>query len=303
MNLLYLQQTQKAASMNIIWPYDPFLRDIKLDKIGNDLLKNFFANDKLELVYVASKSEIQLSYSYNIPDKYRFSLYPKNLIKKQLMKLNINHAKIKIIESGNLSTTKMASELAIYAKEKKADLVLLPTNSKKTIPKFIFGSFAESFLHLSKTDTLVYHQKNSYLNQKPKKILYAHDFSAMGKKGLLKAVNYAKKWDAKLIVLHIPIPLMGQTDEEFSFLEENNLNKCEQMLTKMNIKFEVLNLLNDFMNDESTIAEIILKFAVKHKADLLAMTTQASKLEKILGGSICRQVLRESSKPVLIFKT
>lgn len=289
--------------MKILWPYEPFSRDSKLDKIGKDIILNYFSNDSVEAVYISSRAEIELTNAFNIPLRYRFSLFPKNLIKKQLDKLNLKNLKIKVIESNFLSTSKITNELVGYAQEKKADLILLASNSKKTIPKFIFGSFAETLIHLSLTDVLVYHQKNVYLNKKPKKMIYAHDFTVKGNKGLLKAVEYAQKWDATLFVLHVPIPVPELSDEEFLFSVEHNIKKCDQLLSKMKIKFKIMNLLEDYSIDELSIDEIILLFARKNKIDLIAMSTQANNLKIVLGGSIARKVLRKSTKPVLIFKT
>ncbi len=289
--------------MKILWPYEPFSRDGKLDKIGKEIILNYFSNDSVEAVYISSHAEIELTNAFNIPIRYRFSLFPKNLIKKQLDKLNLKNLKIKVIESNFLSTSKMTNELVNYAQEKKADLILLASNSKKTIPKFIFGSFAETLLHLSHTDVLIYHQKNAYLNKKPEKIIYAHDFTLKGYKGLLKAIEYAQKWDATLFVLHVPIPAPELSDEDFLFSIENNLKKCDQLLSKMKIKFKIMNLLEDYSIDELSIDEVILLFARKNKIDLIAMSTQANNLKIVLGGSIARKVLRKSTKPILIFKT
>ena len=288
--------------MNILWPYDPFLRDAKLDKIGKDILLNFFPNDKIEAVYVASEAEVELSYAYNIPERYQFNLYPRNLIEKQLLKLKLKNTKVKVLKSDFISTSKMTGDLITYAKNSKTDLVVLASNAKKDIPKFIFGSFAETFLHLSKTDTLVFNQKSSFLDQRPKKILYAHDFTLRGSKGLLKAAAYAQKWDATLYVHHLPVQVPELTDEDFVFSLENNLRKCEHLLQKMKVKFVIKNLIDDLTRDDYTVAESILHYAVKNRIDIITMTTQASKLERVLGGSVSRQVLRESKKPVLIFK-
>lgn len=272
--------------MNIIWPYDPFSRDVKLDKMGREIILNYFFNDTIEAVYVASPSQI-----------------PKRLIQKQLAKLNLKNVKIKIIEFKFLSTTKMVNKLVNYAKETKVDIILLASNNKKTIPKFIFGSFAETCMHLSLTDVLVYHQKTICLNKKPKKILYAHDLTNKGNKGLLRAVTYAQKWQANLFVLHVPTPNIEISDEEFVFSMDQKLKTCEQLLQKMEIKYTIVNLLEDISIDDLYVDEIILNFAQKNKIDLIALTTQANNLKILLGGSITRQVLRKSKKPILVFKT
>jgi nucleotide-binding universal stress UspA family protein len=254
---------------------------------------------------MASHTQVELTNAFNISENLRFSLYPKSIIKKQLAKLNLKKINIKIIESKTISLTKMVTEFVKYSELQKVDLILLASNSKKKFPNFIFGSFAETVMHLSNLDLLIYSQNLKDKNQMPKRVLYANDFSLKGRKGILKAAIYAHKWKAKLYVIHVPRPEpeLDLTDEEFEFSIDQNFKKCEQLLQKLKMTFELVNVLPDISIDELSIDEIIIRFANKNKIDLIAMTTQAKNLKVLLGGSITRKVLRRSKYPVLILKT
>lgn len=283
--------------MKVIWAYNPFFENQKLNIIGSEIIKNYFTADSVEVDYISSNSESELAYAYNISLQYRYTLYPKKIIKSQLQKLKLKNLKIEVIPSMTLSLTKAVTALVKHSKDLNADLIMMATNSKKTLPVFIFGSFAETLIHLSSSDLLTYHQKTKFLSKCPKKIIYAHDYTSKGTLGLLKIITYAKKWDATLHVVHIPMPEPAETDEEYIQNVEHKTKKAELLLQKSKIKYEILNLF-----DDSQIDQILLNWAKKKKMDLIAMTAQSSKLQVLLGGSVTRKVLRKAKKPVLVLK-
>lgn len=283
--------------MNIIWAYNPFLTNNKLNIAGSEILKNYFTDDVIEVDYISSNLEIELAYAFNIASKYRYTLYPKNIIKKQLQSLKLSKSKIEVIPSMSLSLTKAVGELITHSKKINIDLILLAANSKKTLPIFTLGSFAETLIHLSPIDLLMYHQKTKFNSKFPKKILYAYDYTPKGLLGLFKAINYAKKWSATLFVVHIPMPEPDQSDEEYNQDVEYKDKKTEKILQKAAIKFQIVTLFDDYPIDQT-----ILEQAKKLKVDVIALTAKSNRFQVLLGGSVTRKVLRDAKNPVLILK-
>lgn len=284
--------------MNIIWTYNPFQQNEKLNLLGKEILKNYFGkSDSCEAVYIASNAEVELTTAFNINENLRFTLYPKGIIKKQLKELAFSKLKLTVLSLRSISLTAAVNELVNYAKKSKTDLIVLPTNNKKTLPAFVFGSFAETLTHLSSSHLLIYHQKTKFISEAPKKILYAHDFSEKGKAGLLETINFAKKWNALLTVVHITYKLPDISDEEFEINLDRQIKKIDQLLMKENIKHSIVTI-----NEKTPVDQLLLEVARKEKSDLIAITAQSNKLQVLLGGSVSRKVLRGAIIPVLVLK-
>jgi nucleotide-binding universal stress UspA family protein len=284
--------------MNIIWTYNPFQQNDKLNLLGKEILTHYFGkSDSAEAVYIASNAEVELTTAFNIDEGLRFSLYPKGIIKKQLKELAFSKLKLTVLPLRSISLTVAVNELVNYAKKSKTDLIVLPTNNKKTLPAFVLGSFAETLTHLSSSHLLIYHQKTRFISQAPKKILYAHDFSEKGKAGLLESIIFAKKWNAILTVVHIKYKSSDITDEEFEINLDRQTKKIVQLLTKENVKHSIVTI-----NDQGPVDQLILQAAKKEKTDLIAITAQSNKLQVLLGGSVSRKVLRGANIPILVLK-
>ncbi len=292
--------------MKIIWTFDPFEKNKQLRLFGKKLLLNLFSNsDKIEAVYVASHSEIGLTTAFDIPKKNRFTTYPKKLIRSQLNALNLKKVIAKVLPELSISLSASVKNLASYALSSKADLIIASTHGKVGLPRFVFGSFAESLAHTSETDLLLYNQKTKLNKTPPKKIVYAHDFSRKGADGLLKIVDYASKWNASITIVHIPEPsysisFQGPDEEADSYRAyvTDVAMHIEQSLKRKGIECKIVIEPNWKKSD----AELILNAATKANADLIAVTAKSGKMALLLGGSVTRNVMRKSTIPTLVLK-
>lgn len=284
--------------MKIIWTFNPFEKNAELHQLGAKVINGWFnKKDLIEVVYVASNKEVELSTAYNIPFQKRYSTYPKKLIAENLKKLVISTKKITIFFDKSLSLSSAVGMIVDYSKKWNIDLIIIASNSKKKLPRVIFGSFAETIVHISKCDLLIYHQKTKVKSLPPKNITYAHDFSNKGEIGLVRLMDYIKKWDSFLTVVHVPIPEPEVELHDFKISTEINRKKIEKILidNKINFKFIVEYKI-------LPISETVIHSAKKNDCDLIAVSAQANKLSAFLGGSITRQVLRESHLPTLVLK-
>jgi nucleotide-binding universal stress UspA family protein len=235
--------------------------------------------------------------AYNIPPKDRYTIYPNKLIKALVKKLDLKGLKIEVLVEKSLSLTKLINKIVIFSKKNKSDLILIATKSKVKFPGIVLGSFAETMIHLSICDLIIFREMTNSDFEVPNKILYAFDFSPKGRAGLERAILYSKKWNSKLIIVHVPIPEIGIPTDTF----EITTNKAIENLKKFLIKEKVENeIFVDYENAEVT--DKILKIAKLTNADIIAVAAQANKLKALLGGSVTRKVIRESLQPVLVFK-
>jgi nucleotide-binding universal stress UspA family protein len=284
--------------MKILWTFDPFDKNTELNNLGKDILSKYFGKkDSLEIVYVASNAQAELATAYNIPIEKRYSDYPKKLIKEQLKKLSLKKIKIEVLSEKSLSLTSTVKKVVDYTKKNKTDLIVIASNSKKLLPRFVLGSFAETIVHLSACDLLIYHQKTKFKSKAPANIVYAHDFSIKGSSGLEKVVEYAKKWNSVLTIVHVPVPEAGIDFHEFQEITQKRVQKLKKSLEAQKVKCSIY-----LEYEVRPITETLLDIAAITKADIIAVTAQSNKLSAFLGGSITRQILRESLLPTLVLK-
>ncbi len=291
--------------MKILWTFDPFEKNKQLRFFGKKLLLNLFdKSDKVKAVYMASRSEINLTTAFDVPKKNRFTIYPKKLIKSELKKLNLMKIDVVVIPELSMSTTASVKKLASFAKESKTDLIVISTHGKVGLPRFILGSFAESLVHSAQTNVLLYNQKTK-LSKTPKKLVYAHDFSRKGADGLPQVLDYANKWNASLVIVHVPesnysFSFQGPDEDAESYRKYVNdvAIQIEQTVRRRGIPCEI------FIEPswKKSASQSILDTVKKVNADIAIVTAKSGKMAALLGGGVTRNIIRESRVPTLILK-
>lgn len=284
--------------MKILWAFDPFQTNREQQLMVRNILGGISSSkDSLTAIYVASNAEAELATAFSVPLSKRYSAYPKKLMMAAIKRLNIRKMKAEVLFEKGLSLTSVVKQITDYTKKNKTDLLLISTNNKKLLPRMIFGSFAESIIHLSNCDLFIFHQKTKIKNGAPKRILYAHDLSAKGMLGLERVIEYAKKWEAQLAIVHVPVPEAGMTVPEFKENTQKKIMKLETFLQRQKVNYQIY-----IEGEVRPTSETVLSMADKVAADVIAVAAQAKKLEALLGGSITRQILRESNLPTLVLK-
>lgn len=137
------------------------------------------------------------------------------------------------------------------------------------------------------------------------KILFATDFSENSAHAFDYAVTLAKKFDARLLIIHVinePVDLRGFYVPHVSF--ENLEKEIEEGAEKMMQKF-CSAAIDDFSNYETAIVggipyEEILKKAGDEMVSLIVMGTQGrSGIDHLLFGSTAERVVRKAKCPVM----
>ncbi len=277
--------------MKVFFTFDPFEKN----KWSRDQLKNLVENltnedDSLKAIYVASKAEVNLTTAYDVPEAERYSDYPARLMRAELKASGIK-ASAEVIAEKSLSLTNAVDKLSKFSLKNKADLILISTNAKSLLPRVIFGSFAETLVHLSQTDLLVYHQKTKVGSSTPKVIFYGHDFSAKADEGFDRVCLYAAKWESTLNVIHIAGP-----DADKKKIEAK-VRKIQKILDEREIDGVV-----QAETSQEDYSELILKRSSENRANIIALAAQTGSHESLLGGSVVRKILRESKLPTLVVK-
>lgn len=136
-------------------------------------------------------------------------------------------------------------------------------------------------------------------------ILFATDFSESSDNAFIYARMLAKKFNARLLILHVisePVDLRGFYVPHISFdkLEKEIEEGAQQMMDK----FCQTNL-KDYDNYETFIVpgipyDEVIRKAVEDAADLIVVGTHGrTGLDHVLFGSTAEKIVRKSSVPVM----
>ncbi len=141
-----------------------------------------------------------------------------------------------------------------------------------------------------------------------KNILYATDFSESSDYAFQYALSLAKKFDARLLLVHVinePVDLRGFYVPHISFekLEEEIQEGAQKMMEKF-----CRTHMRDYDNYESFIVpgipyDEIIKKAEEENADLIVVGTHGrTGLDHVLFGSNAEKVVRKSPIPVMTIR-
>jgi nucleotide-binding universal stress UspA family protein len=292
--------------MKALWAFEPFHQDQNRIKGMHKILSLLTGSpSKVEVGFIVTGNESSLNLAFDIPEEDRFTFYPRKLIKQELKQsqIKIDDKNIHVINYKTLSNTKAVDRLLRLAKDREADVIGLFTHAKKGFLRFAIGSFAETAIHRSKSSLLIFNPQTK-VSPNLKNILFASDFSPASKQFLKKVILYSKKLNSHLTILHhAEVIYRWSLDESNPEIQayRRKVNRMktwiEQECQSAGVSSEVI-----IVADFTSTPDHIFKVVKNKKIDLIVICAKAGPLAALMGGSITRQVVRESTKPVLVLK-
>ncbi len=138
-----------------------------------------------------------------------------------------------------------------------------------------------------------------------KKILFATDFSEGSSHALPYAVDLAKRYGARLYLVHVVYDLTrtagwyvphASVDEVYSDIEKSARAELEKSFVDEMRGFRDM----EYMVLKGTPYEEISRFSAENKVDLIVLGTHGRKgIDRVLFGSTAEQVVRNAPCPVL----
>lgn len=292
--------------MKTLWAIEPFNQDINVVKKLHNLIMQFVdSGDELEAGYIATGSENELAFAFDIPIEERFTVYPLGLIRKILekAKINIQGTNLFVEHFDTLSTTKAVDQLLSHAERSGCELIVVASHTRHGMKRLILGSFAETIIHRSHKSLLVVNPNTSF-SDKISHVFYSSDFGGDEKEYISRAIGLAGRMNAKLSVFHVPkITCMtepGAKGSGAAKYSDHVQEMCDYIREQCRDRDVIFDLI--IPSVMGSVSDLAIKSAKKSKADLIVVSAKSGPMTALMGGSITRQIVRASHQPVLILK-
>ncbi len=196
------------------------------------------------------------------------------------------------------------SKIVNTAERLDANIILIGAGEKEENQKDHLGNTAEKIIKLSSKPVLVVKPEKAF---QVNTILCPVDFSGPSKRALKDAIIFARRFEARLIILTVYQPMAPNI---FSFQydwEQENVHNALRHIAQYNEFLEQFNLKDlDLIKEvrRGRPEEEILKEITDSKVDLLIMgTTGRSGLSKVLIGSVTEKVIQKIPCTFITTKT
>ncbi|MBL7670042.1 MAG: universal stress protein [Bdellovibrionaceae bacterium] len=291
----------------IIWAIDPYDENKRNLKKAYLIARRLAGGDEgIVPVFISSLTQPYYDFDFGVyawVDK--FAVHSTADFQKTLERQGLGMlAKNAIVEFTNSSSvTSTCKKLVKVSQNQKADCVLVFSHAKGATERFILGSFAETLVHYAKTPVLIVNPKN--LNSKMQNILYCDDLEGNFIDHLEEVNDQLRILKAKeLIYFHAPHPIyrfsMDENNKEarnYKSEVDKKLGSLEGAAKKGRLPFTPI-----VDAEWSSVPEKVVKYSKRKKADLIVVRAKSSRLGALVGGSVTRQLLRQSSVPLLVMK-
>ncbi|MGZ4826475.1 MAG: universal stress protein [Terriglobales bacterium] len=206
-----------------------------------------------------------------------------------------------LIEEGEV-----ASVLARLVQDHRIDLIVLGTQGRAGLEKFLLGSVAEEVFRTAPCPVLTVgpHVSGRASASRFQHVLYATDFGPESVHALPHALSLAEEHDSQLTLLHVvheggvalsePVPGAMPVKTPYELVADSEKRLRELIPLHNSLRHQP-----EFMVQFGDAADTILRMA-KDEVDLIVLGAKQSwTLAKHLGGSVAYRVVCEASCPVL----
>jgi nucleotide-binding universal stress UspA family protein len=202
-----------------------------------------------------------------------------------------------------------ATEILDTARAENVDLIVIPTHGRKGLQHVLFGSTAEKVLRLAPVPVLTVHPGQPPQPFRPDRIVVATDFSPSADLALAEALALAKRYDARLTVVHVAT--FWDSDPanpawRFPALPEDHrqtiLDVASERLARQARRAD-LQIDTRLLRGIDPASQIVREATDEIDADLLVIGTHGhTGLAHVLLGSVAERIVRTAEIPVLTIR-
>ncbi|MFS4460059.1 universal stress protein [Bdellovibrio sp. HCB2-146] len=305
--------------MKIIWAMDAFEDNKELNQKMALCLKqlNQLTQADIQPLYLLRENEIVLP-TYEVPTWVTdHSRTAESLFLEVLEDYNLPFLKDpKVIPHASQSHAGAAETLVEYAKQVKADLIVVGSHSRQGFQRFILGSFAESLLLQSSIPVLVIGTHTNRLNNF-KNIMFPTEFGDHSKDNFRHVLDVAKIFNSEITLLHIitrPVESLFDLETRPQVYNYKGKMLTLEQIIEHQIEYQKQRAQHwiewaqkegvtaHFIVDNSfrAVDEIILESIDRLEMDLVIMEAQSGPMSAAILGSYSRNVARKAHCPVYV---
>lgn len=285
----------------VVWAIDPSEITLKPSQAQTRrLLEQMRLTDSiLQPVFVISPKLELLSYQNPEFFKSAIDLYLSSLGIKDALE-----AALIYLETAD--NKEAVSSLLKFCDQNSAKWIVVSSHGRSGLDRLLMGSFTENLLIHSKYPVL-FLTHGSEDDEKTesfstRKILFPTDFSKISHRAFQNFLDFAKLFQAELIIFHcvgllIPVmdlsgPLLVMPDSYYADQELGARKAVKSWIEEaskygVSMRFVIANELNS-----RTISEQILALAEKEQVDMIAMASTSGSIASFVIGSIARDIFR-----------
>ncbi len=186
---------------------------------------------------------------------------------------------------------KVVTEVLDFAKECKADLMVIGTEGINDLRENIIGSRASNLVEKSSQDVLVIPRKVYF--KEPRKLIYATDYLEEDKIAIQKVVEMAKFYDSEIDLVHI-----GTSQKAID--KSLHMTMVEEITPF--IKYEKVNFVLKAFRDELALG--LENYLQTAKGDMLiTLSEKKSFFDLIFSQNLSKKMAYFISKPLWVIKS
>jgi len=299
-------------SKKILWAVDAFTEDKQLHDRAASLIRAWVKGQDISVEPVFVMSPDQL----NVPmDVFGGIKLDAETVARKNLKDLVRNVRIPslleptVLTSNNMSLRNAIQTLLSYAKQSKAGLIVVSTQSKKGVSRFFFGSFAESLVLQADVPVVMVSPKTTKLS-KVQHILYATDLTEKAHEALEEVMALSGERKLKLTLFNkveylteYTVATLHNNPTYQKTLQADLVRRkkmLEELATEVRAKGIKVDVVMDSKPTDVSISNAVLKAATRYKADLIAMASQTGPVVSAILGSVTRQVIRGAKCPVWV---
>lgn len=299
----------------IIWAVDAFEGRSRAHRNAIEVLRKLsrLTQASVRPVYILSPAELNLSLEFTPPWIQYYRPAAEAALTRLVRDANLSATYPPKVLVQSVATKKRSVEvLSDYAKQKRAQLIVLATHARTGMVRFFLGSFAETMILHSRIPVLLVGPRITS-PKKLKKILFPTDLGGASEKAFKRFLPILKQLDAHVTLFHsVPNPvepvvqsgiylLGGAWVPVHQFFLEDIAKRKKRLRTFENYARRANVSVSSYVDETgSSISKAIVHFAQRESFNLIAMLAQSGALTTAFIGSLTRQVSRHAHCPVWI---
>jgi|GEM_PF-2076329 len=290
---------------HVILAIDAFEKELALSRVALREL-HYWAKKlgtRIEAVHVLSGSDQDPRFNQNYTRAY-------DLLVQRVKRLSLGvPVQVKVIWDHQDLIQHPAHTLVDYAKDSKADLVLVSSHGRKWFSRMVFGSFAEKLLQSSPVP-LLFFGRNPDREDLFRRVLFCTDFSDSSKMAFLHFLKQVRPIQPEVVIFHAaeyPNFVTGMSltgvgaylpDAYWKVMKESLVSEGEswvKLAEEEGVRARAL--IEEGVGD---VSGSIQKIAASEQVSLIGMASVRGEFQRMVLGSISKQIFRSSRHSVWV---